>query len=195
VSHIEVWGTQNGGKSWRRFAQDDDLRSPITVTVEGEGLYGFCIVAESAGSVPVLPPHAGQTPELWVEVDLRRPFAELTEIHRGIGNQADQIVLRWRAVDDNLLSRPVALYYSSRPAGPWSVIAAELENTGEYSWRIERHVPERCYLRLEVRDAAGHRAAYQTLEPIELATVQPQAKLRTAEPATSSATVPTAAPR
>jgi hypothetical protein len=61
------------------------------------------------------------------------------------------------------------------------VIAADLENTGEYAWRVERHVPERCYLRLEARDLAGNRGAYQTLEPVTLAQPEPSVKLRTAD--------------
>jgi hypothetical protein len=187
VSRVELWGTQNGGKSWRRYAQDDDLRSPLTVTVDGEGLFGFCIVAESAGGMPASPPQAGQAPELWVEVDLRRPFAELTEIERGTGNESDQLTLRWRAEDENLLPRPVALFYSSRPAGPWSAIAAELVNTGEYAWRVERHVPDRCYLRLEVRDTAGNRAAYQTLEPIAINNLPSDARPQLVGPTDSEA--------
>jgi hypothetical protein len=187
VSRVELWGTRNGGQTWRRFAQDDDLRSPIQTTVEGEGFYGFRILAESAGGAPVAPPQPGEAPEMWVEVDLHRPFAELTAVEPGAGNLADHIVLRWRAEDDNLESRPIAIFYSSRPAGPWSVIAADLENTGEYSWRVERHVPDRCYLRLEVRDLAGNRGTYQTLEPISLLRPQPSIQLRGAVPADGNA--------
>ena len=156
VSRVELWGTRNGGKVWRRYSQDDDLRSPLRVTVDEEGVYGFRIVAEGAGGMPAAPPQAGESPELWVEIDLHRPYAELTSIEPGSGNRADQIVLHWRAEDANLEPRPVALMYSSRPVGPWSAIATNLENTGEYAWRVERHVPERCYLRLEVRDRAGN---------------------------------------
>jgi hypothetical protein len=181
VSRVELWGTRDGGQSWRRFAQDDDVQSPIQVTVEGEGLYGFLILAESGGGMPAAPPQSGDRPELWVEVDLHRPFAELTSVERGTGNQSDHLLLRWQADDENLRPRPISLFYSSRPAGPWSVIAADLENTGEYAWRVERHVPERCYLRLEARDLAGNRGAYQTLEPVTLAQPEPSVKLRTAD--------------
>jgi hypothetical protein len=181
VSRVELWGTRDGGQTWRRVAQDDDVESPIQVTVEGEGRYGFLILAESGGGMPAAPPHPGHRPELWVEVDMHRPFAELTSVERGSGNQSDHLVLRWQADDDNLRPRPISLFYSSRPAGPWSMIAADLENTGEYAWRVERHVPERCYLRLEARDLAGNRGAYQTLEPVPLDQPDPSVKLRTAD--------------
>jgi hypothetical protein len=179
VTRVEVWGTRDAGSTWRRFAQDEDRRSPVEVTVESEGLYGFRIAAEAAGGTPPAPPQAGEPPALWVEVDLHRPFAELTSVEPGQGNQADHLILRWLAEDANLDSQPVSLFYSSRPAGPWSVIATSLHDTGYYAWRIERHVPERCYLRLEVRDKAGNLGAYQTIEPIaiEIGGAQKQARL------------------
>jgi hypothetical protein len=182
VSRVELWGTRDGGKTWRRYAQDDDLRSPVQTTVESEGRYGFRLVAESAGGAPAASPQPGDVPELSVEVDLHRPFAELTAVELAGSNRAGQLILRWRAEDDNLEPRPIALYYSSRPAGPWSVIAAELENTGEYVWRVERHVPDRCYLRLEARDMAGNKGAFQTLEPISIERPNPSAQFRTAVP-------------
>jgi hypothetical protein len=181
VSKVELWGTRDGGKSWRLFAQDDDQRSPLAVTVDEQGQYGFRIVVEGADGSTAPRPQPGDAPELWVAVDLRQPVAELTAIERGEGNSGDQLILHWRAEDDNLEARPISLYYSSRPNGPWSVVATNLQNTGQYAWRIERHVPERFYLRLEARDAAGNRAAFCTREPIEFAAPAPTASLNSAE--------------
>jgi hypothetical protein len=181
VSKVELWGTRDGGKSWRMYAQDDDQRSPLAVTVDEEGRYGFRIVVDSVEGSTAPRPQSGDVPELWVAVDLRQPVAELTAIERGAGNAGDQLILHWRAEDDNLEARPISLYYSSRPRGPWSVVATNLQNTGEYAWRIERHVPERFYLRLEARDAAGNRAAFCTREPIEFAAPAPTASLNSAE--------------
>ncbi len=188
VTNVELWGTRNGGRTWRHYARDDDHRSPLVVTVDEEGLYGFRIVVESAGSAAVLPPSAGDEPELWVSVDLHRPVIELTAIERGAGNLADHLILRWQAADDNLEPRPIGLFYSSRPTGPWSAIATSLENTCEYAWRVERHVPARFYLRAEARDTAGNLAAFQTREPIEFSSIEPSGQLRSAEPVGPTAT-------
>ena len=117
---------------------DDDHRSPLVVTVDEEGLYGFRIVVDIAGSAAATPPSPGDAPEL---VGLRRfapPVVELTAIERGDGNLADHLIFRWKVADDNLEPRPIALFYSSRPTGPWSAIATNLEDTGEYAWRVER---------------------------------------------------------
>jgi len=187
VSRVELWGTPDGGQTWRRYATDDDNRSPIQVTVDGEGLYGFRIVVYSAAGTAAFPPQSGDQPELWVAVDLHRPTVELTSIEPGSGNQVDYLILRWRAEDDNLEPRPISLFYSTRPAGPWSAIATNLQNTGQYAWRLERQVPARFYLRLEARDMAGNLAAYQTAEPVLLERPQPTGHLQDVHPVNSAA--------
>jgi hypothetical protein len=177
VSRVELWGTRDGGQTWNRYAEDDDNRSPIVATVDEEGVYGFRIVMQTVGG-PSSPPRSGDAPELWVSVDLKRPTVELTQIERGQGNQSDQLILRWRANDNNLEPRPIAVFYSSRPSGPWSAVATNLENTGEYAWRVERYVPGRFYLRIEARDTAGNLAAFQTREPVEFTTANLTGRLR-----------------
>jgi hypothetical protein len=181
VSKVELWGTRDGGQSWRLYAEDEDQRSPLVVTVDDEGTYGFRIVVQTVEASAAVRPQPGDAPELWVAVDLQQPVAELTAIERGAGNLADHLILYWRAEDDNFPRRPVSLYYSSRLSGPWSTVAANLENTGQYAWRIERHVPERFYLRLVVRDAAGNMAAFHTREPITFAAPTPNAQLNSAK--------------
>jgi hypothetical protein len=182
VSTVELWGTRDGGQTWQSFGRDDDNRSPLVITVDEEGLYGFRIVLDSSDGTATAPPAAGDEPELWVAVDLGRPVAELTSVEAGTGNLADHLILRWRAADDNLEPRPISLFYRSRPAGPWSAIASSLENTGQYAWRVERHVPARFYLRLEARDSAGNLAAFETREPIEFTAPAPTARLNAVEP-------------
>lgn len=182
ISSVELWGTNDGGQSWRMFSRDNDNRTPLIVTVDEAGVYGFRIVVASAGGEAPLRPVAGDQPELWVGVDLRHPIVELTAVERGTGNLADHLTLRWQASDDNLDPQPISLLYSSRPGGPWSAIATSLENTGEYSWRVERHVPTRFYVRLEARDAAGNMAAFITRDPIEFAAPAMNGQLRSAAP-------------
>ena len=182
VTKVELWGTRDGGQTWSRYVQDDDNRSPLIVTVDDEGLYGFRILVQTADGPSTEPPRAGDAPELWVSVDLKRPVVALTAIERGQGNFADHLLVRWHAADNNLESRPIALFYSSRPTGPWSAIATNLENTGEYSWRVERYVPTRFYLRIEAHDTAGNLAAFQTRDPIEFSPASVAGRLRSAQP-------------
>ena len=178
VSRVELWGTRDGGETWRNYALDDDNRSPLRVCVEGEGLYGFRLVAQSTGGLAATGPQPGDLPELWVAVDLKGPRAELLSVQQGVGNMSDHLVIHWRVEDSNLESQPIALFYSSRAGGPWSAVATGLENTGEYAWRLDRYLPSRFYLRLEARDLAGNVASCQTPQTIVLNRAQPTVRLR-----------------
>ncbi len=184
VAKVELWGTQDNGNTWQSFGIDPDNRSPARVTVPSGGTFGFRILVEGANGASFTPPQAGSQPELIVLVDLQPPTAELLAVEPGTENLSDHLRIRWQADDDNLEPRPIGLFYSSFSNGPWSTVAAGLENTGSYVWRIERHVPGRFYLRLEARDTAGNVATFQTPEPLELNRPQPTGTLRTIRPIT-----------
>lgn len=166
VAKVELWGTRDGGKSWQKCAEDEDNRSPLQVSVDQEGEYGFSIVVVGAGGDSGSPPQAGDTPALWVSVDLQPPLAQILSVDTKRGQDEGELTVRWDADDDNLERRPISLYYSSRPAGPWTTIATNLENSGEFAWPVERHVPRRVYLKLEARDTAGNIATFQTSDPL-----------------------------
>ena len=182
VSAVELWGTRDGGQTWRRYSVDDDNLSPVTATVEGEGDYGFRVVVHSAGGFAAAPPQPGEVPEVLVRVDLVRPEATIESVQQGAGNDADQILIRWTADDAELGPNPISLYFSPHPAGPWSIIAAGLPNSGSYSWRAERHLPEQLYVRLEVRDAAGNVSTFQTAQPVVVVRPRPQVRIREVRP-------------
>ena len=71
-------------------------------------------------------------------------------------------MISWEADDRMLAGRCVSLFFSDSPTGRWSTIARGLENTGRYCWSADRRVPERIYLRLEVRDEAGNVGSHET---------------------------------
>ncbi len=166
VARVELWGTRDAGQNWHKYAVDDDNRSPLNVTVDGEGEYGFSIVVVGANGLGGLPPQSGNAPELWIGVDLAPPQAQILSVDTMRVGARGELKVRWEADDDNLEPQPISLFYSSRPAGPWTTIATSLQNGGEYIWQLARHVPRRVYLKLEARDTAGNVAAYQTSEPV-----------------------------
>jgi hypothetical protein len=182
VAKVELWGTRDSGVTWQSFGVDPDSQSPVRITVPDSGTYGFRIVVEGANSTPSVPPQRGQEPELVMTVDLEGPAAQLLGTLAGTGQQADQVLIRWMAQDNNLEPQPVGLFYSSYPNGPWSTIAAGLANSGEFAWKIERHIPNRVFLKLEVRDTAGNVTVQQTPQPIELTRPQPTGTLRNIRP-------------
>lgn len=180
VAKVELFGTRDGGQTWTSLGTDPDNRSPLVVTVNGEGLYGFHVVVQSASGLSGVPPRSGQRPELWIGVDLTKPQATLTGAEPG--NNPDELVIYWDARDRRLESRPVALYFSNQVGGPWSPIAAGLENTGNYTWRMDNRVREQLYLKLEVRDEAGNIGRFETPEPISLNRQLPQGRIRDVRP-------------
>ena len=182
VAKVELWGTHDGGRTWQSFGVDNDNRSPVRVTVPAAGVYGFRILVDGANGAAASPPRSGDKPELLVAVDLKPPTAELLSADIGEGNLTGHLVIRWAVADTNLEPRPISLFYGTLPNGPWSTIATGLENTGGYTWRLERHVPDRFYLRLEARDVAGNLATCQTPTPIMLNRPQPTGRLRGVRP-------------
>ena len=120
--------------------------------------------------------------ELVIGVDMTEPQAELQPAELGQGNLADHLIIRWSATDENLDARPVGLFYANNPEGPWSTVATDIDNNGQYAWRLLQQVPERLFLRLEVRDKAGNVAIRQSPAPVALNLPQPTGKLRSVRP-------------
>ncbi|MEQ8846591.1 hypothetical protein [Botrimarina sp.] len=168
VANVELWGTDDGGRSWRRFAIDSDRQSPIHVVTPGEGTYGFRLVVESVGGLGAAPPQPGDAPEAVVRVDLHAPRVAIRSVQQGDGYFADQLSIDWTADDEHLADHPIALSYSNRPTGPWIPIATGLANSGRHDWRLQRHLPKRLYVKLEAADAAGNTASAITSEAIEI---------------------------
>ena len=73
-------------------------------------------------------------------------------------------------------------FFSDQPHGPWSPIAAELDASGSFAWRLDNRVPERVFLRVEARDEAGNVGVYETPDPISLDRQRPQGRIRGVRP-------------
>ena len=189
-SKVELWGTRDGGQTWTSYGIDADGVSPASAMVEGEGLYGFRIVVQAAGGRMEYPPRGGDRPELYVAVDCTRPTARITQLQQGVGERSAELLIAWEVQDQALSDRPVGLLYSDRPAGPWTPIATELENTGHYTWRLDGRVPEQVYFRLEARDRAGNLEAVQTTAPTILQRRPPPGRLRDVRPAAETSQAP-----
>jgi hypothetical protein len=186
VGKVEVWGTKNNGRTWSSYGIDPDNQSPVTVKVDGEGRYGFRIVIESGAGLRGDVPRPGDTPDVWVGVDLTKPVVRITGTEVGIGLQTGDMIIRWEAFDNLLPERPISLFYSSKPGGPWVKIATGLPNSGRFVWRLDKDAPERVFLRIEVRDEAGNVEQYDTADAVALDPVRPKGRIRSVRPAEES---------
>ena len=182
VRAVHLWGTSDSGQTWTKWLTDADRVSPFQVEVPREGIYGFRIVVENNDGLALPPPQPGDAPDVWVVVDPIEPQVELTSAQYGRGADEGSLLITWKASDDHLLDRPVTLRYASDPAAGWQTIVGNLPNTGQYTWRVDRHVPQQVILRIEVRDRAGNVGVHTLQEPINTRGLVPQARIRGIRP-------------
>lgn len=182
ISKVELWGTRDGGRTWQCFGADSDTRSPFPVRVDGEGLYGFRMIVETTSGLRGMTPRSGELPDIWVGVDTTKPAARLVTTEPRPALKTTEVFVRWEADDQMLAPRPVTLLFSPEASGPWTVLASGLENSGEYHWRIDARIPDRIFIRLEVRDEAGNVAAAESREPITIDRIRPQGRILDVRP-------------
>lgn len=176
VEKVELWLTQDDGRTWRRFAEDTDKEPPFDVDLPGEGVYGFSIVVISKAGMGRKAPQPGEPPALRLEVDTTLPEAELYAVEAD-PRRKDALYLRWNATDRNLMTNPITLQWSEKEGGPWNDIARDVANTGRHEWQMPANLPYRVYLRLEVKDQAGNTAVAETREPVLVDLTEPEAEL------------------
>lgn len=186
VADVELWGTNDAGKTWIKWGTDPDRISPMDVEVSNETVYGFRVVVVGKNGLEGNRPAAGDDADIWVGIDVTAPTARITAAAYGQGEHAGELDIRWEAADANLSPRPVTLLYSDRPDGKYTTIAAGLPNKGQYYWQFDPRSPRKLYLRLEVRDDAGNIATDQLAEPINIEGLTPKARIKSFTPAADS---------
>jgi hypothetical protein len=182
LEKVELWVTRNGGRDWNLWGIDEDMESPFLVELEREGIFGFRVVLVSKNGLASQTPRAGDLADLWVGIDTTAPTAEITSARYGTGPHAGHLDIQWTATDDHLGPRPVTLAFGEQPKGPWTTIASGLPNDGQYFWRVDAGVPDKFYLRLEVRDEAGNRTVHQLDQAIQSAGLTPKGRVSDFEP-------------
>ena len=202
VKKVEVWLTEDDGRTWRHHADDNDNRTPVTVTLPGQGVFGVRLVTYSGAELSEGPPHPGDVPDMRMEVDLTPPVVQLYEPKPENG-RPEVLALGWSCTDRNLGTRPVTLEFADKPDGPWQAIASNLPPTGSYSWQPPRGLYF-VHLRAIAVDTAGNRSIAQTRDPILvdlnktrgriLGVAPPVKKIAATPPPAAPATPPAPAP-
>jgi len=181
VTRVELWGTRDGGRTWQVITVDDDNRSPLQAVVKEDGIYGFRIVVHSGGQ-SAASPQSGDLPHAWLGVDTTKPTARLLTAAQQNVQGEESLAVTWEAADGMLGDRPISLLFAESPAGPWTSIAAGLENSGQYVWRLDARVPNQVYMRMEVRDAAGNMEQVDLPSPVSIRRPQPSVRIRDVRP-------------
>lgn len=170
------------GIHWEFYGEDEDRESPFLVEVNGEGQYGFFIVARSGAGVGDDPPAQGEAPQVTVEVDITPPEIRLDPPENGVGASSGIVTITWTVHDQNLDSRSIQLSYAESDAGPWRAIAKDIENTGRYQWRVPADAPYKFHVRLEAKDRAGNIGRAETIRPVIVDLARPRIKILKVEP-------------
>jgi hypothetical protein len=171
VSGVELWYTRDC-REWRKYEAPLQPKAYV-VEVDDEGMYGFTLLARSGIGLGKAPPAPGDQPQVWVIVDLTRPEVHLAGVTPGVDQKQQQVTLTWSASDKNLARHPVSLFWSEKPEGPWKVMAANLENTGKYVWKVPTTIPPSFLVKVEAADLAGNIGSDQSGKPVLLDTRVP----------------------
>jgi hypothetical protein len=194
---VELWITQDGGRTWIRRGEDPDRTSPIDVDLGGEGTYGICLVARSAAGLGDQPPAPGDPPQSWVEVDASAPAVQLDPVQVGTAVNSGKIAITWRATDLHLAPKSVSiLWRPDQPGTSWQPVAEAQENTGRYIWTVPQSVPARFHIRVEAADSVGHRGFAESTEsgPIMVDRSRPRTRIIGLDPNARSGLGPSAWP-
>jgi hypothetical protein len=153
-------------------------RQQATVELPGEGIYGFILVVKSKAGLGKPPPRPGDVPEIRVEVDTTPPLAQLFAPSPD-PLQPGALILKWNATDanNNLTNHPITLEWAEKRDGPWTIIMADMPNTGKYSWPLPDHLPVQVYMRLRVKDLAGNESIAVTQDPQLVDLSEPEGRL------------------
>jgi hypothetical protein len=183
ISLVELWYTRDG-RNWQKYRDYPNQQPPLVFEVQDEGLYGFTLIVRSGVGLGERPPQVGDPPQAWVKVDLTNPVVRLLGAEVGRGNEAGNLTITWSATDENLGRQPVTLSYAEQAEGTWTPIAANLENTGRYVWKMPpTGVPYRFLVRVEAADRAGNVGRDQTANPVIVDLAKPRASILKVEPA------------
>jgi hypothetical protein len=176
LGSVELYLTRDDGQRWERFAEDSDLKPPMSVTLPGEGIYGLRLVLGSRAGRGRRAPQPGDLPQMRIDVDTTPPAVRLyppqPDPHR-----PDALVVTWNATDRNLSLNPITLQWAERRDGVWQTIATDLPNGAPYTWRLPPTMPVGVYLRVLARDTAGNVGMDETSQPVLIDVHEPEGQL------------------
>lgn len=178
LADVELWGTEDGGRTWQQWGSDPDRQSPFDVQVGNDGLFGFRMVIVGANGLVSNRPKDGDSADVWINVDTSVPTAKITRAVYGEGPEDGMLVIDYQCQDGHLVERPVTLSFSESIDGPWTTIATGQKNKGIYLWKADPNLPDRIYVRLEAVDKAGNIGMHRLDLPIDTKGLAPRGRIQ-----------------
>lgn len=185
LSEVELWGSEDNGRTWEKWGSDPDRVSPFDVKVGNDGLFGFRMVLVGTGGTVLGHPKPGEDADAWIRVDTEAPACRITRAIYGVGSEAGMLVIDYTCTDADLADESLSLSWSSTPDGPWTVAASNMKNTGLYLWKAEAALPSRVYLKLEAVDKSGNVGVHRLELPIDTKGLSPRGRIQGIRPIVS----------
>ena len=190
VSAIELWQTTDR-RNWTLYGKEPRPQPPLICEVAREGIYGFTMVVRSGVGLATPPPQAGDSPQVWVEVDLTPPIVHWVRTEVGRGPESGKLFITWKATDKNLGATPITLFYSETPEGPWKEIDKNVENGGRYVWQMPAAgIPYKFLVKVDATDKAGNSGASVTASYAIVDLALPKSTILGVEPASKAGANP-----
>ncbi len=178
ITEVELWGTVDQGRTWEAWGLDPDRTSPFDIEVESDGLFGFRMVIVGANGLASNRPRSGDDADAWIQVDTTKPLARISSALYGKGQDAGSLIIEYTVNDDFLPERPISLFYSETPNGPWESISRGIRNQGRYIWPSNPNLPPKIYLRIEAIDLAGNVTSSVLDLPIDVEGIAPRGRIQ-----------------
>ncbi len=170
---------------WQKFTPDPRQckitgdRAVCAVKVQSPGRWGFTLIPRSGVGLSNPPPRPGDQPQIWIEVDEKKPDVHIDNVIVGQGADLGRMTVYWTASDEHLRARPITISYSAGKDGPWTPLASKLENTRMYAVdtrTVNPKLPFEFYLRVDATDEAGNVGSAITPNTVKIDTKIPEPK-------------------
>lgn len=159
LNKVELWYTEDNGKTWKKYGEDADRVSPAVFDAETDGTYGFRTVTVDKAGNREDAPKKGDQPDTVVVVDRKKPELMLfSPVKDKVYKGGDTLAVGWKAQDENPVKSGFVLEFSAGKGKTWKTVTDTLGAASPYSWTIPKVTVSGARLRLTAVDRAGNRA-------------------------------------
>jgi hypothetical protein len=167
TTQVQLWATEDGGKTWGLWGIDQDGQSPLDVEIQRDGTLGFITIITTPEDNDKNRPTTDSVADIWIRIDRTKPQLRLGGIERTVESGFPEILIKWEATDDNFSDRPIHLQCSQSQQGPWQEISTAVPNAGFYRWRLDPNASGTWFIKVNATDQAGNVISEIIAEPVQ----------------------------
>jgi hypothetical protein len=181
VTLVTLFFRPEGQKTWMRYGDDEDLRSPILFS-RPDGAYElYAVCATELGfrnDVRQKEPTENTAAQMTLRIDATPPVLELCSFNDGGAAAADtQAQILWRFQDEHPLADGLTIDYSPDGAH-WTEVARRVEpSKGRFDWTVPNQFGHAHMLRLTAVDGFGNKTVVKSVRPFLIDREPPQIRV------------------